>query len=89
MVFDERAGQYFASFTRVLLSVGHDANHPNLLLKGRPFRMRLHQLTGKADNTAHDANSGLAAHLLGHHAFPAVRSALAESFTIFFRSRQK
>jgi hypothetical protein len=28
----------------VLLSVGHDADHHNLLLKGRPFIMRLQQL---------------------------------------------
>jgi hypothetical protein len=30
-------------FTRVLLSVGDDANDHNLLLKGRPFVMRLQQ----------------------------------------------
>src|ERR1039458_2730832 len=35
---------YFSSFTRVLLSVGHDADHHNLLQEGRPFIMRFRQL---------------------------------------------
>jgi hypothetical protein len=39
----------------VLLSVGHDANDHNLLLKGRPFIMRLQQF--RADTIAKEKKS--------------------------------
>jgi hypothetical protein len=46
-------GTYFSSFTRVLPSVGHDANDHNLLLKRRPFIMRQHKLAMKLRVSGH------------------------------------